>query len=52
MEREKMLTEEFKVFGTRNREVVVGPGDLKRYIKEDKINTLAKGHKDIPSTRN
>jgi hypothetical protein len=52
LEREKTFTEECKVFKTRNREVLVEPGDPKRYIKEDKINTLAKGHKGIPSTSN
>jgi hypothetical protein len=51
-ERIKTFTNEDKVFRERNVEVVVGPGDPKRYIKEDKINTLAKGHKDIPSTSN
>jgi hypothetical protein len=51
-EREKTFTKEDKVFRERKVHVVVGPGDPKRYIKEDKINTLAKGHKDIPSTSN
>jgi hypothetical protein len=51
-ERENTFMNEAKVFRERRVHVVVGPGDPKRYIKEDKINTLAKGHKDIPSTSN
>ncbi|KAH0816055.1 hypothetical protein GEV33_006736 [Tenebrio molitor] len=48
----KTFTKECKVFKQKIRKVVVRPSDPKRYIKADKVNTLAKGHKDIPATSN
>jgi hypothetical protein len=45
MEIVKTETKDYKVYIYKNVDPVIFPGDQKRYIEEDKINTLAKGHK-------